>query len=90
MSDELELVSFGGICAPLYLYTDVRVMKRGDLFNVTVQVEGRLRRWWHRRTGWSTEWVQEHEWVPLTDSLPRFTATRGGLYFLPGGNDGDV
>ena len=55
--------------------------KRGDTFQITYPVQGRLRRWWFRRTGWSTEWTQEHEYVPITDLIPTFTATRGGISF---------
>lgn len=72
------LTAPGGFCAPLHLPPPLR---RGDTFTVTYQVQGRIRRWWHRRNGWSTEWTVEHEYVPLGDHIPRFTATRGGGEF---------
>ena len=78
-----ELRASGGICAPSYIYGTLygSQMKRGDIFYITYQVQGRLRRWWLRRHGWSTEWTVEHEYVPITDALPSFTATRGGLVY---------
>ncbi len=75
-----SLVAPGGFCAPLY--ADLwRPLRRGDTFQITYPVQGRLRRWWHRRTGWSTEWTVEHVHVPVTDALPRFAADRGGIIY---------
>jgi hypothetical protein len=54
MADGERLVASGGFCAPSYAS-----------FVVTYRVKGRLRRWWHRRTGWSTEWTLEYDYVPL-------------------------
>ncbi len=79
-----SLVATGGICAPLYLhdgFSPYRPMRRGDTFQITIPVQGRFRRWRHRRAGWSTEWTQEHEYVPITDAIPKFTAVRGGVSF---------
>ncbi len=82
MSDDDKLIASGGICAPLYhLHDGFSPMKRGDIFYISYPVQGRLRRWWFRRKGWSTEWTQEHEYVPVTDMIPKFTATRGGMSF---------
>ena len=79
MSD-LVLVSVGGFCVPALPSYGVP-LRGGDLFTVSYEVEGRLRRWWWKRTGWSTEWKVEYEYVPLVDALPMFTASRGGMSY---------
>lgn len=51
-------------------------------FTLTYRVRGLWRRWRLRRAGWSTEWTVEYDprdFRPVRDSMPRFTATRGGV-----------
>lgn len=82
MSEDDKLISVGGFCAPeSLLYGGTYPLRRGDTFTVTYQVQGRLRRWWFRRKGYSTEWTQEHTYVPVTDLIPRMTAVRGGIEY---------
>jgi len=78
MAEHEPIVASGGFCAPAFLPPP---LQRGDIFYVTYSVQGRFRRWWWKRTGWSTEWTVECEHVPITDALPKFTATRGGINF---------
>lgn len=75
---EESLIAAGGLCAPAYA---MPALKPGDTWTETYRVQGRLRRWWWRRTGWSIEWTVEYvyEGLRVVDTLPAFSATRGAL-----------
>jgi hypothetical protein len=75
-----RLTAPGGFCPPAY-----PPIEYPHRWTETVRVQGRLRRAWHRLTGWSTEWTIEYELLepppPLRDLLPSFSAKRGGIAY---------
>lgn len=70
------IIASGGFIAPSSVYADFR-----KPFKITYRVRNPLRRWWFRRTGWSTEWTVEYDPGEhlIKDALPSFTAIRGGI-----------
>ena len=78
MNDENIIRASGGLLAPAHHYPKT--------YRETYRVKGVLRRWRFRRAGFSTEWTVEYDWKdidPVRDSLPSFSALRGGVEIKP-------